>query len=235
MITLPIGFIAVLLIIVSAASGANVNLFSNTHALLLVVVGTFAVLLFSNPLAGLKNLGRSILNLWSGLPQDSERLLVELSKKRTLGQTEEGQHPLIAYATSLWEQGLDEDTFHELLTQKTEELNRRSEQPVLALRNLSKYPPTLGMMGTVIGLVSLFGKLTPETRGGLGASLALALTATFYGLAMANALFMPLADRLQAAHQESSSLNEKIYRILLLIHQEKPATIIRDEVYGRSA
>jgi len=91
------------------------------------------------------------------------------------------------------------------------------------------------MTGTVVGLISLFTSLTAETKNQVGPNLALAMTATFYGLILSNVFLMPLADRLQMLHQEESRRTRFIFQILCLIQDGQPNLVIREEVYGKSA
>ena len=99
------------------------------------------------------------------------------------------------------------------------------------MRNLSKYPPALGMTGTVIGLVAIFADLSSENRANLGPSLALAMTATFYGLLLANTLLLPLADRLQVMHSHKVRENELVFRVLLLLQQGEPKEMIVGQLH----
>ncbi|MCC6137386.1 MAG: MotA/TolQ/ExbB proton channel family protein, partial [Bdellovibrionaceae bacterium] len=94
-------------------------------------------------------------------------------------------------------------------------------------------PPALGMVGTVIGMVSLFQSLDGNKQS-IGPSLALAMTATFLGLVLANALVMPLADRLQLKHTQEKQHLTHIYQILLLIGQNEPQNLVEDEVAKRA-
>src|SRR5690606_26967501 len=117
-----------------------------------------------------------------------------LMKDRALRQP--SVNPLINYAAELWGQGIDPELFIVLISQRRDELERGHAGAVQALRNLAKYPPALGMTGTVMGLVSLFSVLGIDDKAALGPSLALAMTATFFGLVTANCLVTPLADHL---------------------------------------
>lgn len=57
------------------------------------------------------------------------------------------------------------------------------------------YAPTMGIIGTVMGLVHVLGNIsTPE---GLGPAIAVAFMATLYGVGSANVLWLPLATKLQ--------------------------------------
>lgn len=57
------------------------------------------------------------------------------------------------------------------------------------------YAPTIGILGAVLGLIQVMGNLDdPE---GLGAGIAVAFVATVYGLAAANLVLLPIANKLK--------------------------------------
>jgi chemotaxis protein MotA len=63
------------------------------------------------------------------------------------------------------------------------------------------YAPTMGIIGTVMGLVHVLGNLS-DTES-LGPAIATAFLATLYGIFSANILFLPIAGKLKnrSAHQ----------------------------------
>jgi chemotaxis protein MotA len=63
------------------------------------------------------------------------------------------------------------------------------------------YAPTMGIIGTVMGLVHVLGNLTDTDS--LGPAIATAFLATLYGIFSANILFLPIASKLKnrSAHQ----------------------------------
>jgi chemotaxis protein MotA len=72
---------------------------------------------------------------------------------------------------------------------------RRLKRVGLALRNLAKYPPAFGLVGTVLGLVNLMRQLEGAVDASkLGSEMSIALVATMYGLLVANFLISPLAE-----------------------------------------
>ena len=60
--------------------------------------------------------------------------------------------------------------------------------------------PAFGMIGTLIGLVAMLGDM--EDPSGIGAGMAVALLTTLYGAIIANAIFLPLADKLGLRSEE---------------------------------
>ena len=69
----------------------------------------------------------------------------------------------------------------------------------------------------------------------MGPALALAMTATFFGLVMANVAVQPLADRMQVALIEKKRLQKNIFQILCLVSDGEAPSIVEDEVASRAA
>ena len=90
------------------------------------------------------------------------------------------------------------------------------------------------MAGTVMGMIALFSSLDQQSDS-IGADLALAMTATFFGLILANAFVAPLADRLQVQQVRDQRLYQAIYELLLLINAGEPVSLVHDEVQSRAA
>lgn len=221
--TIVTGFSLFVMVILFSMADANASSFLNAHSTILVFVGTVAVLLMTSPASELRSVWKNFLGLFRKHVDTKEirDALMEISLNRG-SRAGAGKHELISVAVEMWEKGVDRDLFRLILRQKLDELNRKSETSVAILRNLAKYPPALGMTGTVVGLVSVFSQLGSESRDNVGPSLALALTATFYGLILANAVIMPLSDRMIVAHLGEVKLNEDILTILLLINDGEP-------------
>lgn len=234
MISLPIGAILVGIIFFASMGVKNLPLYFNFHSFVLVFGGTVAVLLFSSPIAALKNLMRE-LSLLVKTSDDFHKVkadLIQLSKNKHKEFNTNDE--LINYAKDLWIQGVAHELFIVLLSQKRKEIEQRSVDAIQCLKNLAKYPPALGMAGTVMGIVTLFQSLEAD-KSKIGPSLAMALTATFFGLAIANGIVMPLADRLHVRHLSQQNYLNNVYQVLLLINQDEASQLIEDEVNLRAA
>lgn len=234
MITLPIGLITTIAIFLISVGINNLPLYFNLHSLLIVAVGTVSILLFSNPVSVLKNLSSNLAQLFKSQATfvSVQKDLTELSKDRykSINSSDE----MIQYAQDLWVQGVDQELFVVLISQKKAEIEQRSVDAIQALKNLAKYPPALGMAGTVIGIVTLFQSLD-SNKDKIGQSLALAMTATFFGLLIANAIVMPLSDRLQLQQISQKNYYKNVYQVLLLINQEEASSLIEEEVELRAS
>lgn len=233
MITFPIGIILTGLIFLYSMGFDKIVLYLNVHSLVLVGGGTITILLFTSPTKSLKNLKSVFLNLFKAEKSfaDVQKELTQLAtgKYKNLNSQDE----LITYAQDLWQQGVDADMFVVLLSQRKQEIEQRHVESIQILKNLAKYPPALGMAGTVMGIIGLFQNLGGGKEG-IGPALALAMTATFFGLFIANALVMPLADRLQVRQLKDEHYLLNVYQVLLLINNEESPYMITEEVSQRA-
>lgn len=70
------------------------------------------------------------------------------------------------------------------------------------------YAPTIGILGAVIGLIHVMENLSDPAL--LGSGIAVAFVATIYGVALANLLFLPIANKLKAHLQHEMMRREML-------------------------
>jgi chemotaxis protein MotA len=232
--TLIVGFLLIAGILITAFEG-NAGTYLQLRSVAIVIGGTFAVLFFSNPGTVLRSLSNSVVSLFKkdeGMKQYQTTLNDLIKNKNATVPAD--THSLIRYAADLWQQGIDPDLFVALLSQKRADLTSFGVDAVMAMKNLAKYPPALGMTGTVMGIISVFYNLD-QNKEGIGLSLSVAMTATFFGLILSNLLIAPLADRLFIRQIGTERTCEGLYEILILINRQEPATLIHGEMNERAA
>ncbi|HHY48204.1 MAG TPA: flagellar motor protein PomA [Alphaproteobacteria bacterium] len=88
--------------------------------------------------------------------------------------------------------------------------------------------PGMGMVGTLIGLVSMFGHMDDPKK--IGPGMAVALLATFYGAAISNVFALPISDKLANRAQEEGTNRTLIIEALVMIREGRNPTTIRDEL-----
>jgi len=86
----------------------------------------------------------------------------------------------------------------------------RHSRGVGILRRSAEVAPAMGLIGTLIGLVQMLGKL--DDPSSIGPAMAVALLTTFYGAVLANMVFSPLAGKL-----ERNSKSELVVNRLYII------------------
>jgi chemotaxis protein MotA len=86
------------------------------------------------------------------------------------------------------------------------------------------YAPTVGILGSVIGLLQVMNGLNDVSH--LGAGIAAAFVATVYGLVLANLVFLPLAAKLRAIIFELTLRDELRIEGLTMIAQNKQPRLV---------
>jgi len=84
--------------------------------------------------------------------------------------------------------------------------------------------PAMGMVGTLIGLVVMFTRMSDPAA--IGAAMAVALLATLYGALLANLVALPIAVRLRAAARvEAVERQRLIAPLIALATREAPRPV----------
>ena len=176
--------------------------FLDPVALSIVGGGTVFAVLLRTPW---RDLGRGIaaLRVLGRRPLDADPLIEQIGALTRIAR----RHGLIALdrtviadsdiaaAVAAAVDGAGEDTITALLQQRRIARFERHRAAADMWSGAAEIAPAMGMIGTLIGLVQMFGAMKdPATIGG---AMAIALLTTLYGAMLANLLAMPIAARLK--------------------------------------
>lgn len=95
------------------------------------------------------------------------------------------------------------------------------------------YAPTVGILGSVLGLLHIMNGLDDPTK--LGAGIAVAFVATLYGLGLANLVFLPIAAKLRAVIFELTLRDELRIEGLTMIAKGKLPQLVQRTLVSVSA
>lgn len=104
------------------------------------------------------------------------------------------EDPFLRSGVQMLVDGMDTEQVQEVMEIEIASLDERHKVAIGFWRSLGGYAPTLGMLGTVIGLINMLGNLSDPAQLGIGMSLA--LLTTLYGVLFSNLVFLPVANRL---------------------------------------
>ena len=96
--------------------------------------------------------------------------------------------------------------------------------------NLGGYLPTLGIVGAVLGLMQVLSNL--EQPEELGRGIATAFVATFYGVAAANLIAIPIAGRLRGFIQQRARYHKAMIVGVMAIREGVNPQLIRYRLEG---
>lgn len=185
-------------------------------AALIVFGGTFAAVMISFPLAKLKTVPKAIALAFTTGPQDKEELIEDLAGMSLISRrqgvlalekkAEEHADPFLREGIQLVVDGTEPGVVRQVLDLEIDALHNKYEGYAKIFDSAGGYAPTMGIIGTVMGLIHVLGSLTEPTA--LGPSIALAFTATLYGVASANLIFLPIASKIRARGEDETSRME---------------------------
>lgn len=90
------------------------------------------------------------------------------------------------------------------------------------------FAPTMGIIGTVMGLVHVLGSIDePDT---LGPAIAMAFLAALYGVGSANVIFLPLAFKLQNLSKKEVLMRELMMEGILSLQAGYNPVLIRERL-----
>jgi chemotaxis protein MotA len=120
----------------------------------------------------------------------------------------------------------------ELLEAERERTMHKIKNCVGVLSMGVKLTPSVGMLGTIMGMVNLLSNMSDP--GSIGSAMSLALLTTFFGLFFSMTFWTPLqakVDRVMTAEIEGY---DKTIRWLETLEKRKPANYFADAVDIRS-
>lgn len=132
---------------------------------------------------------------------------------------EKSKDPFVKEAMELLlDDFLSGEELEEVLWTRVNTVSDRYSQDAKIFEALGKYPPAMGLLGAVIGMVALLGSLgKPGAESKIGPAMSIALIATFYGIGFANLFVIPIGEHLGGAAKELRVKNSMIVEGVLLI------------------
>jgi chemotaxis protein MotA len=214
--------------------GGDISSLLNGPALIIVFGGTIgATLLQFPPLIFLRSLEMS---LWIFKPNEInlEAQIAQivgwshLARRRGLLGLEELIHaeedPFLQKGLQLLVDGKDADAIRDTLELEINIRENRDYQAARLFEAMGGYAPTVGILGAVMGLIHVMENLSDP--GLLGKGIATAFVATIYGVASANLIFLPIANKLKAhVFAENQAKEMIVLGIAAIAKNENPKNI----------
>jgi chemotaxis protein MotA len=213
-----IGLAAALALIATAiVMGGRAEAFLDPAALTIVLGGTTAVTLVSFSLGELLQTPHILRKAVQAERQSAVEVVArlvavaELARREGLmrldaGLPAHGDRPLLQRGLIMVVDGLPEAEIENALGHELDAMLRRHEQSGGLLRRAAETAPAMGLIGTLIGLVQMLGRL--EDPASIGPAMAVALLTTLYGAILSHMLLTPLAVKLERASAAEALFGE---------------------------
>ena len=209
----------------------------NPEAIILIFGGTLGSVLISYPWSALTHVPNGLWMMLRPPRRPSPLSLVQIFVSLAEGSLRDGQrviadaiptapHPFLSDGLHMLIDGLDAEVMRDRFERDIFATRQRHLQMSGIFRSAGTFAPIFGLLGTLIGVVQVLSNIT--NPGAMGASMAVAMTASFYGIFSANFLFLPIATKLNF-YSEVEMLNRELIAkgILSLYNGEAPWLVSR--------
>lgn len=138
--------------------------------------------------------------------------------------------PFLVSGLQMVVDGVDIDEVRDTLESRIENMQLRHEKGISIFEAAGGYAPTMGVIGTVMGLVHVLGDLSsPESLGG---KIAVAFIATLYGVGSANLIWLPIGAKLKALNADETITKYMMLDGITMIQKGSNPTLIVERLEG---
>jgi len=173
--------------------------------LLLVFGTTILICIAGGTMMDAKNVPKSLKRAFGGNVEPAAQMIPEVvsladrARREGLLALEESiagiQDPFLVKGVTMAIDGTDPEEVREILEGEVHAKKAADKQGAKFFADAGAYAPTIGIIGTVMGLVHVLENLAaPEELGHL---IAAAFVATLWGVTSANVIFLPIGSRLK--------------------------------------
>jgi len=236
------GFVVIVVSIVFAQlyHNAPISGLFDLAAFLIVFGGTVGAILIQSSFKQLKHAAQQLTLLFthSGYMLDAQIVRIKrwsvVSRQAGLLSLEkeniESLDSFTQIAVSMLVDGSDSETLQEILQQEIELEMEQQERSAQVFDAMGGYSPTIGIIGAVLGLIQAMAYLDqPEL---LGQGIAVAFIATIYGVAFANFLFLPIANKIRLNYQHKALHQEMTMVGIIAIAHGENSLLLERRLHG---
>jgi chemotaxis protein MotA len=214
--------------------GGHLGSLFQIPAMILVLLGTFGAATITtsfNHLTNLPKLFKIILFERKHNPQELIDIVYDLAQKsRKNGllslekELKDISDSFLRKAIQLAIDGFETNKIKEILEIEMSYIHERHKVGADFFGKLGGFSPTLGIIGTVLGLIHALGNM--ENSANMAGAIAAAFIATLWGVTMANLIYLPVSDKLKAKHTDEALYLEIICEgVLSLAMGDNPRVI----------
>ena len=216
----------------------NLSLYFNISGLLIVISGTIAASLLSFRVEQLKIVHKVMQSSYKKpLKQEAQiiNILIDLSiKSRVEGilslQKEETETTILFLrrAVGCLVDGYSTEQIKEILNTEMYFFKLRRDDIERVLRTIADFFPAFGIIGSVVGLITMLGGIGDTSV--ILRAVPIALTSTLYGLVFSNFFFLPFAANLRERTNHELLLQKIITEGVIAINSEMNPVILKTKL-----
>lgn len=239
LIGVALGFIA--LFVMQFMEGGSPGSIFLIPPLILIFFGSAGASMASNTMAGtissMKWLSYALTAKKADLESVIEPLVKMAERARREGllaleqEMEKVDDPFMRKGLQMAVDGTDPDDLYEILTAEVRARKAAAKVGATFWMDAGGYAPTIGIIGTVVGLVHVLENLSEPDK--LGHLIAGAFVATLWGVMSANLMFLPFGKRIIAVAANDAARMELIIDGVLAIQAGSNPRIVATKLRSK--
>ena len=228
------------LVIAAVIMGGGASWFVNLPSAMIVLGGTFGAVLINYPMSDMFGVAKVAKNVFFQQKLKTEKMiemLLDLSKiARRDGilaledKVEDIKDPFFAKGLTLMIDGVEPSILSRILDTELEYISERHRLGSEIFTTMGNFAPAMGMVGTLIGLIKMLVQM--DDPSAIGPAMAVALVTTFYGVILANLIFLPAAGKLKTRSNSEIMQKQLMISGILSIQSGDNPRVLEDKLHS---
>ncbi len=144
------------------------------------------------------------------------------------GKSKEIKHPFLAQYLRYLIDGYDPNVIKEMMEDAMHHTEEAGNAAAKVYETGGGFSPTVGIIGAVLGLIHVMSNLSDSSK--LGSGIAVAFVATVYGVASANLVLLPMANKIKRITKADTDEMNLIYTGLCAIQAGLNPRVIEERL-----
>ena len=218
--------------------GGDLAQFWDPPSIAIVLGGTTAAMMVSFPLPRIVGMISVVRKAFFAMPQDPGNVIgkmvryAERARREGMLALEEDSEnepdQFLRKGLRLAVDGTDPNLLEKILATDINQIETRHRSGKSILETGGTFAPAFGMIGTLIGLINMLAALEDPSQ--IGSGMATALITTFYGAMLANAVFLPMASKLELRSGEEILVKEMVIDGIMAIQSGDSPRIVEEKL-----
>ena len=228
------------LVIIAMSMGGGFGAFVNAPSLMIVCGGTMGATLINYPISDILRVIKVAKNAFFSEKIKTKKIietLIEMSKisrrdgilglEKTLKDIKD---PFFVKGMTLMIDGIEPAKLSELLDTEVEYIEERHRLGAEIFMTMGNFAPAMGMIGTLIGLVKMLMQM--DDPSSIGPSMAVALITTFYGVILANLIFLPISGKLKTRSAQELATKQLVMSGILSVQSGDNPRMLEQKLHS---
>lgn len=237
-----IGGIALVFVVLIIEGGSPMELFAAPQAILLTIGGALLATIISYPMKSLGLIPKWLMLAIMGSKEKESpaetietlsRLADKARREGLLALEEESKklpNEFLKKGVMMVVDGVDPSQVRSIMEIDIRHMEERHGQGINFFASAGGYGPTMGIIGTVMGLISVLQQLDDPST--LGHSISAAFLATLWGILSANIIWLPIAGKLRYNSEEEVAFRRLMLEGILSLQAGENPRIVKEKLYA---